>query len=157
MKEYVFRSSLADRMKAFVALKRLSGNKYKTQTLILKYFDQFLIRKKFNSKYVTRNIYEQYVATLSHLHPRYRSDQCSVIRQFSIYLSRFEPHSHIPDPVPSGRSHDAWRAFIFTKPAGFLCQDRQGRYWTSMSPCANKSLPESQTHPLCSSVYNANG
>ena len=115
MKEYVFHSALADRMKTFLALKRLSGNKYKTQSLILKYFDQFLIRKKFNSKYVTRNIYEQYVATLSHLHPRYRSDQCSVIRQFSIYLSRFEPHSHIPDPVPSGRSHDDWRAFIFTK------------------------------------------
>ena len=79
MKEYIFQSSLAERMKAFVALKRLSGNKYKTQTLILKYFDQFLARKKFKAKYVTPKVYEQYVATLSHLHPRYRSDQCSVI------------------------------------------------------------------------------
>jgi len=102
-------------MKAFVALKRLSGNNYKTQTLILKYFDQFLARKKFKTKYVTRNVYEQYVATLSHLHPRYRSDQCSVIRQFSIYLSRFKPSSYIPYPVPAGKSQDDWRAFIFTK------------------------------------------
>jgi len=115
MKEYIFQSSLADRIKTFVALKRLSGNTYKTQTLILKYFDQFLARKRFKAKHLTRNVYEQYLDTLSHLHPRYRSDQCSVIRQLSIYLSRFEPDSYIPDPVPTGKSKDDWRAFIFTK------------------------------------------
>jgi site-specific recombinase XerD len=115
MKEYIFQSSLADRMKAFVALKRFSGNDYTTRTLILKYFDQFLARKKFKLKYLTRKLYEQYVATLSHLDPHYRSDQCSVIRQFSIYLSRFEPRCYIPDIVPSGRPQDDWRAFIFTK------------------------------------------
>jgi len=115
MKEYAFSSSLAKRMRAFVTLKRLSGNSYKTQVLMLKYFDQFLARNKFKLKYVTRSIYEQYIVTLSHHHPRYRSDQCSVIRQFSVYLSRFEPQCYIPDPVPAGRSHDDWRAFIFTK------------------------------------------
>ena len=115
MKEYIFQSSLANRMKAFVDLKRLSGYNYETQALILKLFDQFLVRKKFKSKCVSRDVYEQYIATLLHLHPRYRSNQCSLIRQFSIYLSRFEPRSYIPDSVPSGRSHDDWRAFIFTK------------------------------------------
>jgi len=97
MAEYTFQSSLAKRIKTFVALKRLSGTPYKTPSLMLKYFDQFLVREKFKRGYLTRPIYERYVATLSNLSPQYRTDQRSLIRRFSIYLSRFQPRCYIPD------------------------------------------------------------
>lgn len=115
MEKYIFQSSLAERLKAFLAIKQLSGSPYRTQYLILKYVDQFLVQEQFKQKYLTRHIYERYVATLSHLSYRYRANQCGLIRQFSIYLSRFEPQSYIPDPVPDKKSQDNWRAYIFTK------------------------------------------
>ena len=115
MNEYKFQSVLADRLDAFVRLKRLSGTPYTTQSLILKYFDQFLVKEKFTEPYLTREICDRYVATLTHLSARYRSNQCSLVRQFSIYLSRFESRCYVREPVPAGKSQDEWRAFIFSE------------------------------------------
>lgn len=115
MAEYTFQSSLAKRIKTFVALKRLSGTPYTTPSLMLKYFDQFLVREKFKRGYLTRPIYERYVATLSNLSPQYRTDQRSLIRRFSIYLSRFQPRCYIPDPAPVEKPQKNWRAYIFSK------------------------------------------
>lgn len=115
MNEYMFRSSLANRMSGFIALKRLSGTPYITQTLMLKYFDQFLMGNAFKSKWVTRDIYERYAGTLTRLNPRYRWARCNMVRQFCIYLSRFEPRCYVPDVGHEKRSVDCWRAYIFTK------------------------------------------
>lgn len=115
MNEYVFQSSLAERMTTFIALKRLSGTPYVTQTLILKYFDQFLLREKFKRKWVTRDVYERYALTLTHLNPRYRWARCAMVRQLCIYLLRFEPRCYVPDVGSEHKHKDHWRAYIFTK------------------------------------------
>jgi len=115
MAEYTFQSSLAKRITTFVALKQLSGTPYKTPSLILKYFDRFLVREKFKRGYLTRPIYDSYIATLSNLCPQYRANQCLLIRRFSIYLSRFKPKCYIPDPAHAERPQKNWRAYIFSK------------------------------------------
>jgi site-specific recombinase XerD len=115
MKETDFQSCLAKKMKCFVALRRLSGTDYKGQTKILGYFDKFLVKENFKKPYLTKYIVERYLSTVSHLTQRYRSNQCSLIRQFGIYLSRFEPCCYIPESIPSGKTQDEWRAYIFTK------------------------------------------
>lgn len=114
MKDDLFTSPLAKRMKTFIDLRRLSGTKYATQTVILRSLDRFLARRGDKPRYVTREVHDAYLSTISHLHPRYRSNQCSVIRQFSSYLSRFEPECYVPAPVPAGKSQDDWRAYIFS-------------------------------------------
>jgi site-specific recombinase XerD len=115
MKDDLFTSPLAKRMRTFIDLRRLSGTKYATQTGILRSFDRFLARRRDKLRYVTRQVYDAYLSTISHRHPRYRSNQCSVIRQFSSYLSRFEPECYVPAPVPAGKSQDDWRAYIFSR------------------------------------------
>lgn len=115
MTEYIFQSLLAKRIESFIALKQLSGTPYTIPSLILKCFDRFLVREKFKRKYLTQPIYERYVATLSNLCPQYRANQCSLIRRFSIYLSRFEPRCYIPYPGPFEKPQKKWRAYIFSK------------------------------------------
>jgi len=115
MAKYIFQSSLAKRIETFIALKQLSGTTYTTPSLILKYFDQFLVREKFKRNYLTRPMYERYVVTLSRVSPQYRANQRSLIRRFSIYLSRFEPRCYIPDPGPVEKPQKNWRAYIFSK------------------------------------------
>jgi len=56
MKDVGFTSPLAGRMSAFIALRRLSGTKYATQTTILRSFDRFLARRGDKPRYVTREI-----------------------------------------------------------------------------------------------------
>jgi len=114
MTDDLFTSSLAERIRTFIALRRLSGSQCNGQSSILRCFDRFLTRRGGEPRYVTREIHDAYVSTLSHVHPRYRSNQCSVIRQFSIYLSRFEPNCYVPAPVRAGKSQDDWRAYIFS-------------------------------------------
>lgn len=114
MTDGLFTSSLAERMRTFIALRRLSGSKCDGQSSILRCFDRFLTRRGGEPRYMTREIHDAYVSTLSRLHPRNRSNRCSVIRQFSLYLSRFEPSCYVPAPVPAGKSQDDWRAYIFS-------------------------------------------
>jgi len=115
MTERPFTSALAERMTRFVKLRRLSGTDYRTQRCILTLFDRFLAEHGFTAQYVTQEAYVAYVATLSHLHRRYRSNQCSVIRQLAIYVSQSEPRCYVPEPVPAGSSHDDWRPHIFSR------------------------------------------
>ncbi len=115
MKDDLFTSSLAKRMRTFIDLRRLSGTKYASQISTLRSFDRFVARSGGRPRYVTRAVYDAYLSTIAHLHPRHRSNQCSVIRQFSSYLSRFEPHCYVPEPVPAGKSQDDWRAYIFSR------------------------------------------
>lgn len=137
MAECTFQSFLAKRIESFIALKQLSGTPYTTPSLILMYFDRFLVREKFKRSYLTQPIYERYVTTLSNLSPQYRADQRSLIRRFSIYLSRFEPRCYIPNPGPVEKPQKNWRAYIFSKDqiqsllaaAGKLRSDYRKEHW----------------------------
>ena len=55
-----FSSCLAPQMDRFINLRRLSGTDYHSQTLLLEYFDRFLIQHDFNRPHITREITDSY-------------------------------------------------------------------------------------------------
>ncbi len=110
-----FHSAMAERMKGFVALRRLAGTDYQSQTRLLIYFDAFLVKEHFHQPCLTREIIQLYLNSLSRLHPRTRYNRFSVVSQFARYLSRFEPRSYIPEAIRSAKSETSRIPYIFTQ------------------------------------------
>lgn len=115
MINFAFRSSMAERFESFVALRRLAGTDYQSQTRLLVYFDNFLVRERFNELSLTREIVQRYLTSLSHLHPRTRYNRFSVVSQLCRYLCRFEPLCYVPDAIGSAKSETSRIPYIFTK------------------------------------------
>ena len=115
MTTFAFCSNMAQRLERFVALRRLSGTDYQSQTRLLVYFDNFLAKEHFNEPCLNREIVQRYLSALSHLHPRTRYNRFSVVRQFCRYLSRFEPFCYTPEPIGSAKSETSRIPYIFTK------------------------------------------
>ncbi len=99
MKTLKFSSSLAPQMEGFVALRRLSGTDYQSQTRLLVYFDHFLGKLKFKAHFLSAQIIESYLASLSNLAPRTQYNRFSVLSQFCRYLYQFEPHCYVPEAM----------------------------------------------------------
>jgi len=57
---------------------------------------------------------EGYQQSLSELAPRTQGNRFCVLRQLCKYLARTDPHSYIPEPLPSPSSRRAHRPYIFT-------------------------------------------
>jgi len=116
MKTLKFNSCCADKMEKFVSLRCLSGTEYKGQTRILKCFDKFLIKEHFNKQYLTREIIQQYQASISNLNPGTIYSYFCVVRQFCRYLSQFEPLCYVPEPMPiTAKSKSLRIPYIYTK------------------------------------------
>jgi len=115
MKKIEFFSSLAARMNDFVSLRRLSGTDYHSQTKLLLYFDNFLVKKNVQLSFLSREIVDNYFANLSHLSPRSWDNRFSVVRQFCHYLYQFDPRCYVPDPVRVKKSYFSRIPYIFTK------------------------------------------
>ena len=113
MTTFAFCSNMAQRLERFVALRRLSGTDYQSQTRLLVYFDNFLAKEHFNEPCLNREIVQHYLSTLSHLHPRTQYNRFSVISQFCRYLSRFEPFCYMPEPIGSAKSETSRIPYIF--------------------------------------------
>ncbi len=114
MKTFYFHSNLAIKMENFVALRRLSVTDYHSQTRLLMCFDHFLAKEKFNKAYLSREIVQSYLSSLSHLHPRTRYNRFSVVSQFCRYLSRFEPLCYLPEGIRAAKETSR-TPYIFTK------------------------------------------
>ncbi len=114
IKIFHFHSHLAKRMENFVALRRLSGTDYLSQTRLLSYFDRFLVKEKFDKPCLTCEIVESYLSGLSHLHPRSRYNRFSVLSQFCRYLSGFEPLCYLPKGFRAAKETSR-TPYIFTK------------------------------------------
>ncbi len=99
MKPLTFSSSLASFMKRFVALRRLSGTDYQSQTRLLVYFDDFLIQEKYQADFISREIFEHYLISLSHLAPRTLCNRVCVVSQLVRFLSQFNHRSYLPEPI----------------------------------------------------------
>ena len=115
MKIFHFNSCLAEHMERFVALRRLSGTDYQSQTMLLEYFDRFLVTDNFKIPYLTSDTIHRYLAGISHLHVRTQYNRFSVVRQFCCYLSQFEPRCYLPEPIRSISSASSLVPYIFTK------------------------------------------
>jgi site-specific recombinase XerD len=103
-------------MEKFVALRRIEGKDYRSQARNLKRFDSFLSRRKWKGRWLPREVIDDYSLSQAHVAPSARRTEMSVVRQFCIYLSLFEPRCYVPDGVWAGDPSVLRIPFVFTKP-----------------------------------------
>lgn len=96
MNKHTFNSCLAGHMRRFVELRRFMGKDYDGQALNLSRFDRFLSRQRWAGKWVTDEIIQRYRGSLAYLCPITQRCRMTVVRQFCIYLSAFEPRCYVP-------------------------------------------------------------
>jgi len=88
---------LADRLAAFVALRRSLGYELRSQVYILRQFDRVVADEMHCRGPVSRSVVEAFVRSLAHLSPLTLRHRICHIRQFLLYLKQFEPETFIPD------------------------------------------------------------
>ena len=104
-------SPIAVDIQNFINLRRLSGTDYQSQAQLLGYFDRFLVEQHLSEPYITREITERYIESLSHLAPRTRYNRFCVVKQLCEYLSRSDTLGYIPEPfrvIPSKGAHQPY-------------------------------------------------
>jgi len=105
------RSCLATQIERFIQLRRLSGTDYASQTLLLGYFDRYLLEYQWGEPRLSRQITDRYQQSLRPLAPRTQSNRFCVLRQFCKYLAGTDPNSYVPEPlktIPSNRAHQPY-------------------------------------------------
>ena len=92
----LFRSPLAPRLQAFLET-RLAGNRGRgvSRLKILRYLDCFLQGEIKPGQPLPREIAERFNESMTHLNPNTRLNRLSVLRQFCLYLSHFDPRTCI--------------------------------------------------------------
>jgi hypothetical protein len=102
-------SFLAEAIRRFIALRRLSGTDYHSQALLLAAFDRFVAAHAHGEEpQLSRQLLEAYQQSLSALAPRTRANRMCVVRQLCRYLAARDPCLFVPEPVraiPSPRAH----------------------------------------------------
>ena len=95
---FTFHSCLSTQIQKFIQLRRLSAD-YTSQSVLLTYFDQFLVKHSVIQQCMTREIIEQYQQTLTNLAPRTQSGRFCVVRQLCKHLATTDPLSYVPEPL----------------------------------------------------------
>ena len=92
----LFRSSLAPRLQAFLETRRAgNGDRGLSSQKILLGLDRFLMGEMKPGQTITREIAERWNQSMAHLQPSTRINRLSVLRQFCLYLSHFDPRTCI--------------------------------------------------------------
>ena len=107
-------SPLATYIQDLITLRQACGRDYRSQGLLLGYFDRFLIQEKIKSIRITRHIIERYQASLLSLTPRGQANRLCVVRQLCQYLTRYDPKTFIPDPMKAISSYEARKPYIYS-------------------------------------------
>ncbi|MBU0610161.1 MAG: tyrosine-type recombinase/integrase [Armatimonadetes bacterium] len=92
-----FTSPAAERLTAYIELRRSLGFDLRSQECILGKFDRLLAREMAAPCPITREHVESFLRSLAGLATLTRRMQLSNVRQFLIYLKQFEPLTFIPD------------------------------------------------------------
>ncbi len=99
MKTIEFHSWLSEQIDRFIELRRLSGTDYSSGARQLGYFDRFLVEQYPNESFITRDIIDHYMQSLSHLHPRGQYNRFCVVRQLCRHIVQTDPRCHVPEPI----------------------------------------------------------
>jgi integrase/recombinase XerD len=91
----LFRSSLAFRLQTFLETRRAAGREDVSTQKILIYLDRFLMSALQPGKPITREIAEHWFESMKHLSSGTRINRMSILRQFCLYLSHFDPRTCI--------------------------------------------------------------
>jgi len=114
MRPLKLESCLAETIKNFINLRRLSGTDYESQAMLLGYFDRFLQKQKWKMPCIMPDIIDCYQQSLSHLAPRTRSNRFCVVKQLCQYLARGDPSSYVPEPIKNISSKGSRHPYIYT-------------------------------------------
>lgn len=110
-----FHSFLAESIHQFIALRRLSGTDYRSQTQLLGAFDRFVAEQAIaDQPSITRQLVDAYQQSLSALAPRTQRNRMCVVRQLCRYLARDDPRVYVPEPVRAPASQGAYAPYIYS-------------------------------------------
>jgi integrase/recombinase XerD len=93
-----FQSSLAEHMVGFLSLKRATGCSCPSATTVLRDFDCFL-RTREEQGSITAALLARWRASRPELSAGTRRHRWAVMHQFCLYLRRYCPETHVPDPL----------------------------------------------------------
>ena len=91
----LFRCSLAFRLQTFLETRRAAGRGDVGTQKILIYLDRFLMSELKPGRPITREIVEHWFKSMEHLSTGTRINRISILRQFCLYLSHFDPRTCI--------------------------------------------------------------
>lgn len=115
MSEPLFSSVLASRFESYIALQQAAGADYRSPAQRLSRFDRFLSQEDWRGPYLSPEIVERYVRSLSRLSDRTRYGEVCLLRRFCTYLRQFQPDSYVPDPGSSRNTKARPYLHIFTE------------------------------------------
>jgi site-specific recombinase XerD len=118
-----FISSFGRRLEQFIELKRAMGRKYRGTEQELRRFDRFVANRWPSTTLpLSRDVVKEWSVAGEDLRPGTRKRRMSVVRQFALYLLRFDSATHVPDRsylpswLPKFRAHiyseDQYRALL---------------------------------------------
>jgi len=91
----IFRSPVAFWLKAYLEIRRAAGHEARDTARMLRYLDRFLMAELAPGQPITREIAEKWMADMQHLAHGTRLNRISILRQFCLYLSHFDPRTCI--------------------------------------------------------------
>lgn len=115
MSELRFVSALSNRFSDFLAFRSVGRFDSTSDLDLLRYFDRFLDQQGFRGPWPTREVLNDYLASIGHLKPRTQANRLSLIRQFCRYLSQFEPKCFVPQDMLPMQPPRARVAHIYTE------------------------------------------
>lgn len=91
----LFRSPLAFRLQCFLETRKKAGQRDVSNQKILRYLDHLLVRELQPGQTITREVAELWVKSMEGLSIGTRINRLSMLRQFCLYLSHFDPRTCI--------------------------------------------------------------
>ena len=91
----LFRSPLAFRLQSFLETRRAAGRDDFNTKKILRYLDRFLMSELKPGEPITSELVERWLESMKSLSPGTRINRVSLLRQFCLYLSHFDPRTCI--------------------------------------------------------------
>ena len=91
----LFRSPLAFRLQNFLETRRAAGRDDTNSQKILRYLDRFLMSELKPGEPINSELVERWLENMESLSPGTRINRVSLLRQFCLYLSHFDPRTCI--------------------------------------------------------------
>lgn len=99
----IWRSRIGQKIAAYLALKAALGRRFFSETYVFHNLDRFLARRRAVS--LTPATFAAWVQTFTHVSPTVRRTRMRIVRNFCLYLRRFDRTCFVPDPSGFPKPH----------------------------------------------------
>jgi integrase/recombinase XerD len=110
-----FTSPLGPHMEGFLELKRALGRRYETVEVELRCFDRYVTGLDEPPEFMTRDLVHGWLGTKPHVRPTTQKKRAAVLRQFCLYLARFDRHTYVPDRALFPARGPIYKAHIYSE------------------------------------------